>query len=78
MQLWNILHIEYCFYCEPQRVNQNNPIIDSFVHLQHVIISIFMKLFSNTTELGLVHVYKKINEECRCRVPSKGWILGIF
>ncbi len=58
MQLWNILHIEYCFCCETQKVNKSNPIINSFVHLQHVIISISMTLLSNTIELGLVHVCK--------------------
>jgi hypothetical protein len=54
LQLWNILHIEFSFCCELQRINQSSPVFNSFVHLQQITISI-----STTTKLELVLVYKK-------------------
>jgi hypothetical protein len=43
------------------------------------MISISTTLLSNTIRFGFVPACeeKKI-EECRCRVPNKGWILGIY
>jgi hypothetical protein len=49
------------------------------IHLHHVTVSMSMVFLSNTIKFGFVPICgeKKV-EKCRCRVPSIGWILGIY
>jgi hypothetical protein len=43
------------------------------------MISISKAFLSNTTRFGVLLISrKKRNEEYGCRVPNKGWALGIF
>ncbi len=44
------------FFCQLQGINQSNLINSiSFIHLQHVMISISTIVLPNTTKLELVH-----------------------
>ncbi len=38
LQLWNILHIEFSFCCELQRINQSSPVFNAFAtcHNTHI------------------------------------------
>jgi hypothetical protein len=43
------------------------------------MISISQALLLNTKRFGILPISReKIVEEYRCRVPGKGWVLGIF
>jgi hypothetical protein len=65
------------FYFEIEKVPSKKNRI-GILHLHHVTISISMILLLNTIKFGFVPAYgKKKVEECGCKVPSRGWILGI-
>ncbi len=49
------------------------------VQLHHVTISISTTLLQNTTKFGFIFVCReKKAQECRCKIPSRGWTLGTY
>jgi len=71
---WNLISFN-----EHPGSNQNNHIMSWIVHLHHITISIFKTLLPNTMKLGLVPICRnKRDQNYKYRVPSSGWVWGIF
>ncbi len=58
--------------------NSKKPKIEIF-HLQNVAIFISTSLLLNAIRFGFILICNKSRiEKCRCRLPGKGWILGVY
>jgi hypothetical protein len=43
------------------------------------MVSISMTLLQNTVIFGFIPICKENKvEECKCKIPGKGWILGVY